>query len=116
MLSNDLRVVTRLKEMAKAGANVAEYPSQSESEEMINAYRRLREEARKLVERAGWSVEEFDDEMPDLPPRSSGGREQAFAIVSVEGPRSPHPAGALYVERHLTPDHGGGQAGPPLRV
>ena len=48
--------------MAEAASDIDR--SEAASIEAAEAYTRLREQARKLNERAGWDADEFDQEVP----------------------------------------------------
>ena len=48
--------------MAETAANIDR--SEAQAIEAVEAYRRLREQARRLNERAGWDADEFDQEVP----------------------------------------------------
>lgn len=65
-MNQDLARIVRLKTMAEAAAQPTDKATPTELVEMAAVYVRLRWQARQLVERAGWSVEEFDAEMPSL--------------------------------------------------
>ena len=63
----NLRSVIRIKTMARAAIPDTETVHSDTAWEMAKAYERLREEARKLSENAGWdSGDEFDAEMPPI--------------------------------------------------
>jgi hypothetical protein len=65
--SGDLRAVLRIKQMAaEAGRDPTGPGLPSVNYEAAAACVRLREEARLLNERAGWSAEEFDRDVPYL--------------------------------------------------
>jgi hypothetical protein len=51
---------------AAAGSTRESAPMLGEAKEIAAAYVRLRAQARALTERAGWSVEDFDAELPEL--------------------------------------------------
>jgi hypothetical protein len=97
ILSPALRAVLRIEAQAEAAA-ANHKPTRREAEEQVNAYARLREEARMLSERAGWSFGEFDDEVPkaEYPPQRPGpaGRpgglptSEAFYWVSEVSPQA----------------------------
>ena len=68
MSNANLRSVLRIKTMARAAsAGTSELFSAETGWEMAAAYERLRQEARKLNDRAGWgNGDEFDQELPPL--------------------------------------------------
>jgi hypothetical protein len=93
--SGDLRAILRIKHMATEAGREPErgYAPPSASYEMAAAYIRLREEARLLNERAGWSAEEFDRDVPepdfgDLPRPDDESDRASYELVSVAGPRA----------------------------
>jgi len=70
-VTSDLRSVLRLKAMARtaaeSGGDVGSYPTEADAIELIAAYVRLRDEASKIHERAGWGIpEEFAADLPPL--------------------------------------------------
>ena len=68
-MNADLAAVLRIKRMAEAAAAPAaggRSPTAAEAVEMVAAYERLRQQARELTRRAGWSVDDFDAELPAL--------------------------------------------------
>jgi hypothetical protein len=68
-VNTDLAAIVRIKRMAEAAASPAadgRRPTTVEAVEMAAAYERLQRQARDLTQRAGWSVDEFDAEMPEL--------------------------------------------------
>jgi hypothetical protein len=92
MGSADLRVIVRIKHMAEAAAAADIDKSEAAAIEAMDAYTRLREQARKLNERAGWDAEEFDQEVPfaefeDAPPVEDP-RTRAYRLRALNGPRA----------------------------
>jgi hypothetical protein len=105
VVSPDLHAVLRIKNMAeRAAANVPEVISLQAPEgsyaaayEAAQAYVRLRDEARRLNARAGWSEQDFDRELPEpefghLPhPTEVGMRATSLAATLAELPTEPLP-------------------------
>jgi hypothetical protein len=69
MAAVNIRAMYRLKESVKAALGE---DNMYGAPELVEVYGRLREQARELNERAGWSTEDFEKEMPTGP---SGGRQ-----------------------------------------
>jgi hypothetical protein len=89
--------------MAAAAADIGDPPMPAAAEEAAAAYHRLRSEARVLVERAQWSTDDFDAELPEGDFQVQTGttvvfdeerfgryedKSLTFRLVSVIGPRA----------------------------
>jgi len=87
MLSSDLRAILGIKARAEAAivGDDDKPPSPSQAEDVIRAYDRLREEARELNERAGWSAEEFDRQVPAAKYEGAPGRREGTGYLYVGG-------------------------------
>lgn len=82
---------------AEAGREPEGYSPPAAGYEAAAAYLRLREEARLLNERAGWSVEEFDRDVPepdlgDLPTPGTPSFERENAAYELRQRRGPEGA------------------------
>jgi hypothetical protein len=63
-----LAAVVRIKRMADAAAGMGPRITTEQAAEAAAIYERLRAQARTLTDSAGWSVDEFDAELPELAP------------------------------------------------
>jgi hypothetical protein len=63
---SDLRSILRIKNMAANAASATRPDDPYAAPALAETYNRLREEARRLNERAGWSAEDFERELPTI--------------------------------------------------